>query len=171
MPVPVPALGLLLPVVLVVLWVFMGLRVVNEYERGIVFRLGRVTPDTAKLPGLRFIIPFVDRLVKVDLRTLTRDVAQWSQLFMMAALLFIYLYNVRMLPLGGDTRATIIAYANLGMAGFVVAAICLRFAYPSPCQGRERERPCRARSGRSRGSRRRPSTRPRHELRRRTPPA
>ena len=50
---------------------------------------------------------------------------------MMAALLFIYLYNVRMLPLGGDARATIIAYANLGMAGFVVAAICLRFAYPS----------------------------------------
>src|SRR5439155_22574966 len=47
------------------------------------------------------------------------------------ALLFIYLYNVRMLPLGGDARATIVAYANLGMAGFVVAAICLRFAYPS----------------------------------------
>jgi ABC-2 type transport system permease protein len=36
-----------------------------------------------------------------------------------------------MLPLGGDARATIVAYANLGMAGFVVAAICLRFAYPS----------------------------------------
>jgi len=36
-----------------------------------------------------------------------------------------------MLPLGGDTRATVIAYANVGMAGFVIAAICLRFAYPS----------------------------------------
>jgi ABC-2 type transport system permease protein len=36
-----------------------------------------------------------------------------------------------MLPLGGDARATIVAYANLGMAGFVIAAICLRFAYPS----------------------------------------
>ena len=66
-----------------------------------------------------------------EIRTLTRDVAQWSQLFLMAALLFLYLYNVRMLPLGGDARATIVAYANLGMAGFVVAAICLRFAYPS----------------------------------------
>jgi ABC-2 type transport system permease protein len=66
-----------------------------------------------------------------EVRTLTRDVAQWSQLFLMAALLFLYLYNIRMLPLGGDTRATIVAYANLGMAGFVVAAICLRFAYPS----------------------------------------
>jgi len=70
-------------------------------------------------------------LVAKEVRMLTRDVAQWSQVFLMAALLFIYLYNVRMLPLGGDARATIVAYANLGMAGFVVAAICLRFAYPS----------------------------------------
>lgn len=75
--------------------------------------------------------PPVRALIAKEIRTLTRDVAQWSQLFMMAALLFIYLYNVRMLPLGGDSRATIVAYANLGMAGFVVAAICLRFAYPS----------------------------------------
>jgi ABC-2 type transport system permease protein len=66
-----------------------------------------------------------------EVRTLTRDVAQWSQLFLMAALLFLYLYNIRLLPLGGDARATIVAYANVGMAGFVVAAICLRFAYPS----------------------------------------
>ncbi len=66
-----------------------------------------------------------------EVRTLTRDVAQWSQLFLMAALMFLYLYNIRMLPLGGDARATIVAYANLGMAGFVIAAICLRFAYPS----------------------------------------
>ncbi|HEX9160528.1 MAG TPA: hypothetical protein VF980_02380 [Thermoanaerobaculia bacterium] len=73
----------------------------------------------------------VRALIAKEVRTLTRDVAQWSQLFMMAALLFIYLYNVRMLPLGGDARATIVAYANLGMAGFVIAAICLRFAYPS----------------------------------------
>jgi ABC-2 type transport system permease protein len=70
-------------------------------------------------------------LIAKEVRVLTRDVAQWSQLFLMAALLFIYLYNVRMLPLAGDARATIIAYANLGMAGFVIAAICLRFAYPS----------------------------------------
>jgi ABC-2 type transport system permease protein len=64
-------------------------------------------------------------------RTIVRDVAQWSQVFLMAALMFIYLYNIRMLPLGGDARAMIVAYANLGMAGFVISAICLRFAYPS----------------------------------------
>jgi ABC-2 type transport system permease protein len=70
-------------------------------------------------------------LIGKEVRTLTRDVAQWSQLFLMAALLFLYLYNIRMLPLGGDARASIISYANLGMAGFIIAAICLRFAYPS----------------------------------------
>ncbi|HEV2719832.1 MAG TPA: hypothetical protein VG323_07410 [Thermoanaerobaculia bacterium] len=70
-------------------------------------------------------------LAAKEVRTLSRDVAQWSQLFLMAALLFLYLYNIRMLPLGGDVRAGIVAYANLGMAGFVIAAICLRFAYPS----------------------------------------
>ncbi|HEV7571947.1 MAG TPA: hypothetical protein VGQ21_10670 [Thermoanaerobaculia bacterium] len=92
--------------------------------------------------GAAGLTNFVDRLLKPfspptramigkEVRTLTRDVAQWSQLFLFIALLFLYLYNIRMLPLGGDARATIVAYANLGMAGFVVAAICLRFAYPS----------------------------------------
>jgi len=70
-------------------------------------------------------------MIGKEVRTLTRDVAQWSQLFLMVALLFLYLYNIRMLPLGGDARAPIIAYANLGMAGFIISAICLRFAYPS----------------------------------------
>ncbi len=81
----------------------------------------------------RLLAPFeppTRAMIGKEVRLLTRDVAQWSQLFLMAALLFIYLYNIRMLPLGGDARATIVAYANLGMAGFVIAAICLRFAYP-----------------------------------------
>jgi ABC-2 type transport system permease protein len=70
-------------------------------------------------------------MIGKEVRTIGRDVAQWSQIFLMAALLFIYLYNIRMLPLSDDTRAPFVAYANLGMTGFVIAAICLRFAYPS----------------------------------------
>ena len=66
-----------------------------------------------------------------EVRVVTRDATQWSQLFMMIALLFLYVYNIQMMPLEGDYRAPILAYLNLGMAGFVVAAICLRFAYPS----------------------------------------
>src|SRR3954454_25385531 len=48
-------------------------RIVNEYERGVIFRLGRVQ-GRAKGPGLFFLIPIVDRMVKVDLRTVTMDV-------------------------------------------------------------------------------------------------
>jgi regulator of protease activity HflC (stomatin/prohibitin superfamily) len=47
-------------------------RIVNEYERGVVFRLGRV--QGAKGPGLFFIIPYIDRMMKVDLRTITLDI-------------------------------------------------------------------------------------------------
>jgi regulator of protease activity HflC (stomatin/prohibitin superfamily) len=50
-----------------------AIRIVNEYERGVIFRLGRVQ-GTAKGPGLFFLIPIVDRMVKVDLRTITMDV-------------------------------------------------------------------------------------------------
>jgi regulator of protease activity HflC (stomatin/prohibitin superfamily) len=48
-------------------------RILREYERGIVFRLGRLLPKP-KGPGLVFLIPFVDRIVKVDLRTITLNV-------------------------------------------------------------------------------------------------
>jgi len=51
-----------------------SIRIVNEYERGVVFRLGRVTAENLKGPGLRVLVPFLDRMVKVDLRTVTHDV-------------------------------------------------------------------------------------------------
>jgi regulator of protease activity HflC (stomatin/prohibitin superfamily) len=50
-----------------------SIRIINEYERGVVFRLGRLIP--LKRAGLNFIIPFgIDRLVKMDLRTITLEV-------------------------------------------------------------------------------------------------
>ena len=49
-----------------------SIRIVPEYERGVVFRLGRVIG--ARGPGLFFIIPVVDRMVKVSLRTVTQDI-------------------------------------------------------------------------------------------------
>lgn len=49
-----------------------AIRVVQEYERGVIFRLGRLMG--AKGPGLFFIIPFIDRMVKVDLRVVTLDI-------------------------------------------------------------------------------------------------
>ncbi len=49
-----------------------AIRIVKEYERGVIFRLGRLIG--AKGPGLFFVIPIIDKMVKVDLRTVTHDV-------------------------------------------------------------------------------------------------
>ena len=51
---------------------FMSVKVLNEYERGVIFRLGRVIG--AKGPGMIFLFPMVDKMVRVDLRTVTMDV-------------------------------------------------------------------------------------------------
>jgi regulator of protease activity HflC (stomatin/prohibitin superfamily) len=59
-------------VILVVLFVFSALRVLQEYERGVVFRLGRVMP--VKSAGVRIVWPVVDRLVRVSLREVVMDV-------------------------------------------------------------------------------------------------
>ena len=51
-----------------------ALRILREYERGVIFRLGKL--QDAKGPGLIFLIPLVDRMVKIDLRVVTIDVAK-----------------------------------------------------------------------------------------------
>ncbi|MCW5850830.1 MAG: slipin family protein [Anaerolineae bacterium] len=62
---------LVIILIFVVPLVFAAIRIVQEYERGVIFRLGRLVG--AKGPGLFFIIPFLDRMVKVDLRVFTLD--------------------------------------------------------------------------------------------------
>ena len=66
--------GVIIGVVVFVLFIIlsMAVKIVAEYERGVIFRLGRLVG--AKGPGLFLIIPFVDRMVKVDLRVVTMDV-------------------------------------------------------------------------------------------------
>jgi regulator of protease activity HflC (stomatin/prohibitin superfamily) len=59
--------------VIVVLFLLGAIKVAREYERGIVFRLGRLLPEP-KGPGLFLLIPVVDRMVKVDLRTITLNI-------------------------------------------------------------------------------------------------
>jgi regulator of protease activity HflC (stomatin/prohibitin superfamily) len=60
-------------VLLLVLFLISAIKVAREYERGIVFRLGRLLPEP-KGPGLFILIPIVDRMVKVDLRTITLNI-------------------------------------------------------------------------------------------------
>ncbi|NLV71409.1 MAG: slipin family protein [Actinobacteria bacterium] len=59
-------------VVLLVIILSSAIKVFPEYQRGVIFRLGRINPP--KGPGLFVIIPIVDRVVRVDLRTITMDV-------------------------------------------------------------------------------------------------
>lgn len=64
--------GLFIVVILVVLFLANAIRVLNEYERGVIFRLGRVL--RAKGPGLILLIPVIDRMQKVSLRLIAADV-------------------------------------------------------------------------------------------------
>src|SRR5262249_16105732 len=63
--------GILL--LLLVLFLIGAIKVAREYERGVVFRLGRLLPQP-KGPGLFILIPIVDRMVRVDLRTVTLNI-------------------------------------------------------------------------------------------------
>src|SRR5213083_2202863 len=58
---------------LLVLFLISAIKVAREYERGIIFRLGRLLPEP-KGPGLFILIPVVDRMVRVDLRTITLNI-------------------------------------------------------------------------------------------------
>ena len=68
------ALIVLAAVVLIgLLFLFAAIKIAREYERGVIFRLGRLLPEP-KGPGLFILIPIVDRMVRVDLRTITLNV-------------------------------------------------------------------------------------------------
>ena len=75
----VPGIGIGVTVVVLAAILFLviilanAVRIVQEYERGVIFRLGRVQ-GRAKGPGLFFLVPIADRMIKVDLRTVTMDV-------------------------------------------------------------------------------------------------
>jgi regulator of protease activity HflC (stomatin/prohibitin superfamily) len=66
-------LAIIVPVVVVLLIVMsQALRILREYERGVIFRLGKL--QGAKGPGIIFLIPIVDKMVRMDLRVVTIDV-------------------------------------------------------------------------------------------------
>jgi len=54
-------------------FLFSAIKILNEYERGVIFRLGRALPEP-KGPGLIILIPLLDKMVRIDLRTVTFDV-------------------------------------------------------------------------------------------------
>src|SRR5258708_25238977 len=71
-----------------------------------------------------------------DIKTFLRDTTQWSQLFLLLALIVVYLYNFKVLPLErspmpAGTLRTLVSFANLALAGFVLSAVAVRFAFPA----------------------------------------
>jgi ABC-2 type transport system permease protein len=82
------------------------------------------------------IAPPVRALVLKDLKTFFRDTAQWSQLILLGSLAVVYVYNFRILPRRGAFMARFylehaLAFLNLTLAAFVMAAVAVRFIYPS----------------------------------------
>lgn len=88
------------------------------------------------------------QMVMKDIRTFMRDTSQWSQLFLIVALIIIYIFNFKALDAGVDTRfsqfrlgiqdieqfkldvLTVVSYGNIGLVGFVLTALSARFVFP-----------------------------------------
>jgi len=75
-------------------------------------------------------------IVDKDIRTFFRDNTQWSQLFLLGALVLVYIYNFSVLPLEKspirlDFLQNEIAFLNMGLAGFVLSAVSVRFIFPA----------------------------------------
>jgi len=67
-----PIIAIIFGIVIVLILLISAIKILKEYERGVIFRFGRLRG--AKGPGIILIIPFVDKMTKVDLRTVTMDV-------------------------------------------------------------------------------------------------
>lgn len=70
-------------------------------------------------------------LLSKDAKVFFRDAGQWSQLFILGALVVVYIFNIKNLPLGNYYLKNLIAFLNLGLAGFVLASVAIRFVFPS----------------------------------------
>jgi len=60
------------PIIIVIWLIFSMIKILREYERGVIFRLGRLIP--VKGPGIIILVPIIDRMVRIDLRVVTYDV-------------------------------------------------------------------------------------------------
>ena len=85
--------------------------------------------------ALQRLPPAKREFVLKDLRLFFRDNTQWSQLILLGVLLLIYIFNIKSLPIHSGERipftlVTMISFLNLGLAGFVLAAVAARFVFP-----------------------------------------
>ena len=113
-------------------WHFTGFSKSQEAGKARFTRLAWLDPLIALLP-----LPVVRRhLLAKDVKVFMRDVSQWSQLLLLLALVMIYLYNFRVLdleriPYMSGVIKNVYAFVNLGLAGFVMATVAVRFVFPA----------------------------------------
>jgi ABC-2 type transport system permease protein len=80
--------------------------------------------------------PATRELAEKEIRVFFRDATQWSQLILLGVLVVVYVYNIVQLPLYSGEQVSfflinVVSFLNLGLAGFVVAAIAARFVFPA----------------------------------------
>lgn len=87
--------------------------------------------------GLRLLAPLGPtrrELVLKEVRVVLRDTTQWSQLILLGVLVIVYVFNVRLLPLGAEGMtfllSNVLPFLNLGLTGFVLASVAARFLFP-----------------------------------------
>lgn len=130
-------------------WLLLGLLLTTP---GVLYFAGEIAMDRLFMTGFsksqesfgghrrfRTVMDYHSSLVwffRKELRQFTRDSGEWSQFFMIAALVVVYLYNFKALPLDRSPMPTvyisnIIAFVNIALAGFLAASLATRFVYPS----------------------------------------
>lgn len=112
-------------------WHFAGFSKSQEARKVKVTRWGWIDWVVDRLP----LSPPRRQLLVKDLKVFLRDVSQWSQLLLLLALVLVYLYNFRVLdleriPSMSRVLKNVYAFLNLGMAGFVMATVAVRFVFP-----------------------------------------
>ncbi len=113
-------------------WYFSGFSRSQEAPKARFTRFRALDALAGALP----LSPIRRQLLVKDLKIFLRDVSQWSQLLLLLALMLLYLYNFSVLDLSripymSGFLKNIYAFINLGMAGFVMATVAVRFAFPA----------------------------------------
>jgi len=113
-------------------WYFSGFSRAQEAPKARFARWRSLDFMAARLP----VSAVRRQLLVKDLKVFLRDVSQWSQLLLLLALVLVYLYNFRVLdleriPYMSGIVKNVYAFVNLGMAGFVMATVAVRFVFPA----------------------------------------
>jgi ABC-2 type transport system permease protein len=109
----------------------------SRSQEGAEQQVGDDAKKRQRIEGILSGVPVTARsLVAKDIRTFFRDTTQWSQLILLAVLVVVYVYNIKVLPLFSGEEVgffliNVISFLNLGLAGFVLAAIAARFLFPA----------------------------------------